>query len=236
MPTLDRVSRIVAHFEQRILSGELAPGDTLPPERTLCNDFQVGRSTIREALNRLSSLGLIRSIQGSGTRVEPPSARPITAGYHRLIRHAAPNLAQLAQVRLPLETTIAGLAALHRSDEQLARLEHTQAELANFDLPLEVQVRIDLEFHAILAEASGNPLFGLVLSPIQELLIQSRRMTLGKHGAQYAFDHHAAILAAVRAQDEQAAIESMRYHMLVAGEQLSRLPNIMGDAPQENAL
>jgi DNA-binding FadR family transcriptional regulator len=74
-------------------------------------------------------------------------------------------------------------------------------------------VRADLEFHAILAEASGNPLFGLVLAPIQELLIESRRRTLGKHGARLALDHHRVILDAVRERNEAAAVAAMRWHL-----------------------
>src|SRR5262249_38965021 len=119
----------------------------------------------------------------------------------------------LAEVRLPLETAIAGLAARHRTDEHLARLEATQADLANARASLEAQVAADLGFHAVLAEASGNPLFGLVLAPIQSLLIESRRRTLGRHGARLAHEHHALILDAVRRRDEGGAVEAMRRHL-----------------------
>jgi DNA-binding FadR family transcriptional regulator len=175
--------------------------------------MSVSRSVVREALSRLASLGLVRSVHGSGTRVEAPSGRPITQGYKRLLHHGEVELAHLAQVRLPLETTIAGLAALHRTEAQLAAMDQTQAILANPRAVLEAQVRADLEFHALLAEASSNPLFGMVLAPIQELLIESRRRTLGRHGARLAFEHHALILQAIRRQDEHGAIAAMRQHL-----------------------
>jgi DNA-binding FadR family transcriptional regulator len=197
MPQADRVSEVVRYLENRILSGKLVPGDLLPSEREISADMDVSRSVVREAIGRLASLGLVRSVQGSGTRVEPPSGRPIAAGYRRL----------------PLETAIASLAARHRSEDHLARLAQAQAELANPNGSLEAHVRADLDFHAILAEASGNPLFGLVLSPIQELLIESRRRTLGQHGAQLAHTHHAAILTAVHAQDAAAAARAMQAHL-----------------------
>ncbi|MBY0228838.1 MAG: FadR family transcriptional regulator [Gemmataceae bacterium] len=213
MAASDRVSEIVALLERRILAGELAPGETLPPERALVDELGVGRSTVREAISRLGSLGLVRTVHGSGTRVEAPSGAAITAGYERLLRRSEPGLSKLAEVRLPLETAIAGLAARHRDEGQLARMEATQAALGDEGAGLEAQVKADLEFHAVLAEASGNPFFGLVLSPIQELLIQSRRRTLGEHGARLAFDHHALILDAVRRQDEAGAIDAMRRHL-----------------------
>jgi DNA-binding FadR family transcriptional regulator len=212
---VDRVSELVGHFERQILSGALAPGDLLPSERSLVAGLGVSRSVVREALSRLASLGLVRSVHGSGTRVEAPSGRPITAGYQRLLRQGEVDLAHLAQVRLPLETAIAGLAALHRTGEQLAAMEQTQAVLGNPRASLEAQVRADLELHALLAEASGNPLFGIVLAPMQELLIESRRRTLGRHGARLAYEHHAAILDAVRRRDEQAAVAAMRRHLEV---------------------
>jgi DNA-binding FadR family transcriptional regulator len=209
----DKVSRVVAHFEQQILSGKLSPGDLLPSERTIEDELAVSRSTVREALGRLSSMGLVRSVHGSGTRVEPPSGRPIMQGYQRLIRQGEVQLAQLAQVRLPLETSIARLAARNRTPEQIEAMEQTQAILGNLRGGLEAQVRADLEFHALLAEACGNPLFGMVLAPIQELLIESRRRTLGRHGARLAFEHHAAILEGVKQRDEAAAEAAMRRHM-----------------------
>jgi GntR family transcriptional repressor for pyruvate dehydrogenase complex len=213
MARADRVSEVARHIEQAILSGQLAPGDLLPSERDISAEIGVSRSVVREAIGRLSSLGLVRSVHGSGTRVEAPSDKPITAGYRRLLRQGEVRLTDLAAVRLPLETTIAALAARARGEEHLARLARAQEVLGNPRGGLEAHVQADLEFHAALAEASGNPLFGIVLAPIQELLIESRRRTLGRHGAALAHRHHAAILEAVQAGDAEAAARAMREHI-----------------------
>jgi GntR family transcriptional repressor for pyruvate dehydrogenase complex len=213
MPRADRVSEVVQYLEQAILAGKWSPGDVLPSERDISAEIGVSRSVVREALGRLSSLGLVRSMHGSGTRVEAPNDKPITAGYRRLLRLGEFRLSDLAAVRLPLETAIARLAALHRSGEHLERLERAQQVLGNPQARLEAHVQADLEFHAALAEASGNPLFGIVLAPIQELLIESRRRTLGRHGADLAHGHHEAILHAVRSGDAAAAENAMRAHI-----------------------
>jgi DNA-binding FadR family transcriptional regulator len=218
----DNVSKVVARFEEQILSGVLAPGDLLPSERAIADEMEVGRNVVREAIGRLASLGLVRTMHGSGTRVEAPSGRPITQTFERLLRQGGLELSHLAQVRLPLETAIAGLAALHRGEEHLARMEATQAVLASERASLESQVEADLEFHAVLAEATGNPLFNLVLAPMQGLLIESRRRTLGRHGAMLAHGHHAAILDAVRAGDEAGAAAAMRRHLQVNVRHLSQ--------------
>src|SRR5437016_5165825 len=82
----DLVGQLVRHFEQAILSGQLAPGDLLPPERAISEQMDVSRTVVREALGRLASTGLVRSVHGSGTRVEAPTARPLADGYQRLVR------------------------------------------------------------------------------------------------------------------------------------------------------
>src|SRR5262245_65521989 len=114
MSRVDRVSQVVDRFERAILSGELAPGDLMPSEREISAAMGVSRSVVREALGRLASLGLVRSVHGSGTRVEAPSGRQVTVGYQRLLQRADVRLEDLAGVRLPLEVAIAALAATHR--------------------------------------------------------------------------------------------------------------------------
>jgi GntR family transcriptional repressor for pyruvate dehydrogenase complex len=213
MPRADRVTETARRLEQAILSGELAAGDLLPSEREISAEMGVSRSVVREALGRLASLGLVRSVHGSGTRVEAPSGKPITTGYQILLKRGEVRLADVAAVRLPLETAIAAEAARRRTDEHLARMEAAQAALADARGTLEAHVRADLDFHAALAEATGNPLFGIVLKPIQELLIETRRRTLGRHGAALAHGHHARILDAVRAADPAAAADAMRAHL-----------------------
>lgn len=216
----DRVSEVTAHLEEAIQSGKYRPGDPLPAEREISSHLGVSRSVVREAIGRLASVGLVQSVHGSGTRVQAPSGRPILEGYQRLLQGGEFKLEQLAAVRLPLETAIAALAARNRADEHVARLEATQAALADAGAALEDQVKADLEFHAILAEATGNPLFHLVLAPIQELLITSRRLTLGKYGSDIVLEHHGRILDAVRRRDSAAARQAMESHLQLNVEHL----------------
>jgi DNA-binding FadR family transcriptional regulator len=213
MSRVDRVSELSCELERWILAGEISPGDQLPSERDLSVQWGVSRSVVREALGRLASVGLVKSVHGSGTRVETPSGRPIAAGYRRLLRRGEYRLEDLAAVRLPLETTIAALAAVARTDDHVARLGKTQAILGNPARSLDAHIKADFEFHAILADATGNPIFHVVLAPIQELLIESRRRTLGRYGADLACRHHARILDAVRRRDPESASQAMREHI-----------------------
>jgi DNA-binding FadR family transcriptional regulator len=213
MAAIDQPSRIAEQLEHDIVTGKLAPGDLLPSERDISARLGVSRNVVREALGRLASLGLVSRVHGSGTRVEAPSGRDLVLGYRRLLQQSELRLEDLSAVRLPLETAMAALAARNRSDADLERLDKAQRVLGNPRRTLEAHVAADVEFHAALADATGNPFFRIVLGPIQQLLIESRRRTLSRYGADLAFDHHARILDAVRAGDDAAAEQAMRVHL-----------------------
>ena len=227
-----RVSEVTRRLERSILSGGLAVGEYLPSERALCGQLGVSRSVIREALGRLASLGLVESRHGSGTRVASPSGREIAVGYERLMRNSSAKLEDLAVVRLPLETTIAALAASTRTDVHLARLEATQQILGNPRRSLAAHVKADGEFHAILAEATGNRFLPLVLAPIHDLLTDSRLRTLSRYGAALACSHHQKILEAVREGDASAAALAMREHLTVNSRHLRELSRHIAGKPR----
>ncbi len=226
----ERVAEITAHLEQLVLAGELKPDDRLPPERELAAEWNVSRSVVREAIGRLAALGLVKSRQGSGTRIASPDGSHQLLNYQWLLKQGALRLDHLSAARLPLETTIAGLAAENRSDEHLAQLAAAQTSLANPKHTLKAHVAADMRFHAVLAEATGNPIFQIILQPIQELLIESRRRTLGRYGPKLAHEHHAEILAAVERRDAAAARKAMERHIAANSRHLTVLGKPRDDA------
>jgi putative heme-binding domain-containing protein len=133
------------------------------------------------------------------------------------------RMADLASVRLTLETSIAALAAQHRRPEHLRELERLQQILHQPRKSLAAHVKADGEFHATLAEAAGNPFFSLVLAPIHDLLTESRLQTLRRFGASIAWQHHQRILDAVRARDADEAARAMEEHLTVNSRHLSEI-------------
>ena len=133
------------------------------------------------------------------------------------------RLADLADVRLTLETSIAALAAQHRRPEHLRELERLQQILHQPRKSLAAHVKADGDFHATLAEAAGNPFFSLVLAPIHDLLTESRLQTLRRFGASIAWQHHQRILEAVRSQDADEAARAMEEHLTVNSRHLSEI-------------
>jgi GntR family transcriptional repressor for pyruvate dehydrogenase complex len=219
----DRVAEIVAHLEKLILSGKLLPNDRLPPERDLAAQWDVSRSVVREAIGRLAAVGLVRSRQGSGTRIAVPDGSHQLLNYQMMLSQGLVRLEHLNAVRLPLETTIAALAAEHRTEAQLAELREAQRVFGSANLSLKMHVEADVHFHAVLCEATQNPLFQIILAPVQELLIEGRRRALGRYGSKDAHEQHARILEAVAARDVAGAREAMREHIVFNSQNITAL-------------
>jgi len=134
MPSDDRVSQVVQHFEESILTGRLKPGDLLPPERDLSAELKVSRSVVREALGQLASMGLVRRQQGSGTRVCRPTSAPTTTGFWKLLQAQGLKESDLLAVRVLLEPAIARRALQFRirSSQQGIALSGARPDRSSF--------------------------------------------------------------------------------------------------------
>ena len=160
---------VLHHIEARLLSGELGPGDHLPPERALAAELGVGRSSVREAVRVLDVLGLVRTQTGSGPQAGAIIIATPSGGMSALMRLqvAAQGfpIADVVKTRLLLETTVAtGLA------EVRAYLGHATTLLDAMDseelTPAEF-LALDARFHVALAEASGNQVVTAMMSGLR---------------------------------------------------------------------
>src|SRR3954451_7651901 len=150
-----KVYELVAERLIAQLGDGVQPGAPLPPERQLMQQYAVGRSSVREALRMLESRGLIES-RGNGAFVVGEPRSPFTDGLGGLIAGGETDLRQLFEVRGLLEAEIAALAAERRTDEQLRRLGASGRAVAGGLDSEEPYIPADIEFHMILAEATGN--------------------------------------------------------------------------------
>jgi DNA-binding FadR family transcriptional regulator len=160
---------VVQQIESAIYSGEYAPGDFLPPERTLVEDFGVGRSTVREALRILESMGLVRTSPGS--RSGPEVCGSVTPGLTRMLRGAVrmeeiPVL-ELVQYRIIAGAAANRLAAHLRTDEHLEKMA-ASIEAMEAATDAATFAAADDGFHAVIRDAAGNRLLGIVGGVIQD--------------------------------------------------------------------
>jgi GntR family transcriptional repressor for pyruvate dehydrogenase complex len=206
------VDDAVESLRKKILSGDLAAGDELPSQGDLCAELGVSRSVIREAMKVLESGGLIEISQGRRPRILPASPAAVIETLQTLMERSELSLLALVEMRRPLEIEIAGHAAERLTSSQADQL--CEAVEALREAPdFESEIAADMRFHKVLAEATGNPLFGIVLDVLAQLLHSSRRQTLQHSGREMALAYHQRICDAVCRRDPAAARELMAQHM-----------------------
>jgi DNA-binding FadR family transcriptional regulator len=142
---------VAQRMQEQISRGTYKPSEKLPTEPALMQEFGVGRSTIREAVRILANGGVVRVQQGLGTFVEENTGieEPLPQRLKR-----AP-FEDLDEVRQLLELKIAQKAALHRSDDDIVKMEECLKRRKDANNVAEC-IQADIDFHVSIAEASGN--------------------------------------------------------------------------------
>lgn len=207
--------QIVEQIAAHILSGELEPGDQLPSERRLADEFNVSRSAVREAMRSLHEKGLVEILPGKGTFVTDGTGQVIRKSLDLMLRIGqADGSDNLVEVREILEPEIAARAAERAPREQLECLRQSIRVMDEHLEDADLFIEADLEFHLALARSTLNPLIPLLIDPIVDLLREQRsRIFKVKGGPNRGQQHHKRILAAVEARDPQAARQAMQDHL-----------------------
>ena len=166
--------RVVEQIEGAILVGQIAPNDRLPSERELMREFEVSRSTVREALRVLQSKGFVRSRPGdpNGPLVLPFSTDGLREQMYALARVENLTLRELLQFRMVIEGSTYRLAALLRTDEHLEALEQALAAMEEAVALGEQAFSVaDVAFHDVVAEAAGNKLLSISFSVLRDIVV-----------------------------------------------------------------
>src|SRR6201988_3520550 len=207
--------QIVQQIEESILKGALKPGDQLPAERELAQNFGVSRTAVREAVKALREKGLVEAYSGRGTFITNGTSQAIRQSMDLMIRIGQQEgLAHLAELRQILEPEIAALAALRIEEQLLATMREAVATMDRSLHDPGAYIDADLDFHLALAEAAGNPLVLSLLDSIVGLLREQRlRIFAVDGGPERGQFHHKRILAATEARDPEQARAAMRDHL-----------------------
>ncbi|WNR45711.1 FadR/GntR family transcriptional regulator [Paenibacillus roseipurpureus] len=206
-------------LKQRIESGEYEPGYRLPSVVDLAAGFNVGRSTIREALSALKAMGWLDIRHGGGTFVSKvlPTETPLESGdfFHR-----KESIQEVLEIRKYIESGCAALAAKRRTKAELEHFEQTIARMHEVLEDEKASEEADLEFHLLIAKASHNSLFIQMMDSLtkrmQESMGDSRRLWFFSELAsgQQLLEEHIGIYEAIRAQNETLASDRMMQHLL----------------------
>lgn len=213
----------------RIRDGSLAPGEKLPTEAAIMEEFGVSRTVVREAISRLQAAGLVDTRHGVGTFV-------VGMGDAAAFRISPDQLGTLQDViavlelRIGVETESAALAAVRRTPENLVSLRNS---LQAFTAALEEgrdAVGPDFQFHLEIARATQNPHFVDLMGTLGGMMIPRARLEpsgpvtperqayLRRVNAE-----HESIVDAISRQDPDAARAAMRTHLANSRERRRRL-------------
>lgn len=219
-PRIRRVTKISVSEEiakqviKLISTGELQPGQRLPSERDLCEQFGASRTALREALRCLSIVGVLNAKVGNGTSVAADGEAFLRRIVEwRLIteRHDVENL---MEVRIALEGVSAANAALRASEREIERLRNmlTKMKLASKDA--RKFAVLDVEFHVAIAKASGNSLVFDLVSMIRNHLVRALPKVLQiPHALPLVMKEHRVIVEAIEQRDPGVASAAMHAHL-----------------------
>jgi GntR family transcriptional repressor for pyruvate dehydrogenase complex len=210
-----RLSDEVAdRLRETILSQQLKPGDRLPSERELGEQFGVSRTVVREAVRTLVAKGLIDARSGSGLLVAAPAAASVSETVSLFILGSTLDYERVHEVRLMLELEMAARAAERRTEADVGRLTEACERMEAAVDVVDTAALADLEFHREIARAAHNELYLILHDAIGDALLDVRRGNLGVAGARNeTLDHHRNILNAIVAADPEAARRAMRAHL-----------------------
>ncbi len=217
---------IADQIRESIYSGFFKPGDKLPSERELATQFKAGRMVVREALRTLEQGGLIYIKQGSfgGAFIKESDSAVITRSISDMIRIGNITLKELTETRLGIEMVILESVFRRINQEDLdtlrKNLEEAEAETAKGNRPLET----NLEFHLLLARASKNTLFEMIIKSIMNVTSSFLlKVNPGVDHLQQVVNYHKEIYQALVKGDFQSAEKIMKEHLLEANKRVSDL-------------
>jgi len=209
------VDKIIRQIRELITSGQLSPGDKLPPERKLSEVFGVGRTSVRDAIKKLEFYGILRTIPQSGTVVAGLGITALEGLITDVLKLEKSDFSSLVETRVILETNSARLAAKHRTEEDIKAIQNA---LKAYELKVkngESAVEEDLMFHLKISEASKNSVLNslmLIITPdIVNSFVELKVCTDVRFLK--TIEEHQQILQHIINQNESAASAAMRIHL-----------------------
>ncbi|MEQ8357928.1 MAG: FadR/GntR family transcriptional regulator [Cytophagales bacterium] len=209
------VDKIIGQIRDLISSGQLKPGDRLPSERKLCEKLHVGRTHLRDAIQKLEFYGILKTMPQSGTFVAGLGLPALEGLISEMLQLESNDFRSLVETRVILETNTAQLAALNRSEKDIAEIEQAiNAHAAKIELNQDA-VEEDLLIHTKIAEASNNS----VLKSLMLIITPDIMKYFKKHDvcnqkrAEIAIKEHYDLLHFIKEKNPVKAGETINEHL-----------------------
>jgi len=189
------------YIKDYILEHDLKAGDPLPPEGQLVEDLGVGRSSVREAVKSLQSLGIIEVRQGNGLFVRELNFDPMLESFLFGMQFDPHTLAELVQVRTWLEAAVIGDAVDSIRDEELEKLEAVMKTWQERVDAGEEYADLDESFHQIIYGVIGNETLMKLFSVFWIVFVNLENEVTHDPDPREVLKSHRALLEAIKARD-----------------------------------
>lgn len=202
---------IIAQLRDMILNGQVKPGERLPGHRDLAGMFGVSVTSVREAISALISAGMLETQAGYGTFVsQTPQLDAAFSTWLGVASNDENEMRELIEARSVLERTIARLAAMRATPEQIQQMHEVVFEMRGYLTSPEKYLEADLTFHMTMAAAAQNRVLLRAMYAIRTLLRRELQLNLehglARHGdVTYSVVSHEKLVEAIAAHDPIAA-------------------------------
>ena len=214
---IERTTLAASAFEQLIsyvVNGDWKAGDRIPPERELCQQLGIARTSLREALKAMELIGMLESRVGDGTFVCPRSeflSRPLLWAFTGTDHH---ELRDIMEARVLLEKDLAGLAAERGSTEEIDKIADAVQMMRDSIARNTSILDADMTFHLAVADAAHNEVLRNAVQLLRNLMRQWIFLKLLMPDVPLkVLKRHEAIYLAIRKRDPEAARNAMWKHL-----------------------
>jgi len=214
---------VIDYIQGEIKEGNLERGDRLPSEELLSKNLNVSRASLREALQKLETLGLIETKHGKGSFISSnPSLDAFKNFIPPLVLSNNQDIIELMEARRFVEIGTARLAADNAAEGDLRQLEDHMNEMKKGfqeDYDLETFLQHDLNFHLKIAESSGNEILYKLLQALKYAIEKELRVILEVPGlVEFSYNSHEKVLNAIKEADGERAGRKIDEHIVEATE------------------
>lgn len=207
---------IIEQVRGMVRSGELRPGDRLPAERALAEQFAVSRNTVREALRMLEISGLIQLKRGAsgGAFIADADTGKVATSMTDMLELGQLSLTDLTEARTWIESTVIRVACERMTDEVFDRLKANVDEATRLSElhDWEQKAKVNVEFHIILAEATANPVMIAITQGLMQVM-EKVVLALGPTEGDIVLRSRRRILKHLEKRDADAAVAEMERYL-----------------------
>ncbi|TDH28629.1 FadR family transcriptional regulator [Segetibacter sp. 3557_3] len=205
---------IIQQVKDLLMSGQLKPGDKLPPERKLSEKFGVGRTHVREAIRKLEFYGILKTRPQSGTYVASIGISALESLIADVLKIDGYSFLSLVETREVLELSSVFHACERHNEEDIRLLENS---LNDYIVKAEKHVTAveeDLMFHLTIADLGKNKVLkSMLLIIIPDIIASYNVFNVCQSSTNKALEEHRILYDQIKKRDAEAAVQTMKEHL-----------------------